>query len=287
MSIQKWPDGLPRAGNRQFEQMKSISPWFEIYKINEKTFALLEPHHDEEVFSFILLGDNKAVLIDTGMGISDIRREVENITKLPVMVVNTHTHFDHTGDNCRFDEIACFNDTFELNNLEQGHSKQFCQEFMQSGSYQNLPDGFVPEDYYIKPSKATRTLNHLDQLDLGNRTLVIHHTPGHSPGSICIEDTGYRILFTGDTYYRGSIFVHLPGSDQQAFFDSGEYLYSLLDRIDILCPGHNECLAPKDDIGQLHSTLGKIKNGLLNFEIDRGSKFYQLDHFNLRLPLTD
>ncbi len=49
MTIEKWPDSLPRAGNQQFNQLESISKWFEIYQINPETFALLEPHHDEEV----------------------------------------------------------------------------------------------------------------------------------------------------------------------------------------------------------------------------------------------
>ena len=102
MTIQKWPDGLPRIGNQQFDKLDSVNDWFEIFRINKATFALLEPHHDEEVFSYLLLGSNKAALIDTGMGVSNIQNEVENITSLPVIVLNTHTHFDHTGDNFRF-----------------------------------------------------------------------------------------------------------------------------------------------------------------------------------------
>jgi hypothetical protein len=64
----KWPDGLPRSGNKQFNRLDPVNDWFEIYKINQATFALLEPHHDEEVFSYLLLGSNKAALIDTGIG---------------------------------------------------------------------------------------------------------------------------------------------------------------------------------------------------------------------------
>ena len=76
MEMLKWPDGLPRSGNQKFEKLASINEWFEIFQINESTFAFLEPHHDEEVFSYLLLGSNQAALIDTGMGVSNIQTEV-------------------------------------------------------------------------------------------------------------------------------------------------------------------------------------------------------------------
>lgn len=286
MAIQKWPDGLPRSGNQIFDTLKSEDNWFEIFQINESTFAFLEPHHDEEVFSYLLLGGNRAALIDTGMGVSNIRIEVENITHLPVIVLNTHTHFDHTGGNFRFNNIACFDDNFEIKNLNKGHSKQFCRAFMQPGSYQNLPSDFKPDEYNIQPSKITRKLKHLDKIDIGDRVLIVHHTPGHSPGSVCIEDKKHGLLFTGDTYYRGTLFLHLPGSNYGKFVESCDYVLSIMENIEALCPGHNECYAPKDDIVLLHKTINDITHDQIEFEIDSGSKFFQCDHFNLRLPVT-
>ncbi len=287
MAIQKWPDGLPRSVNLQFDQLESVSDWFDIHKINHETYALLEPHHDEEVISFLLLGNDRAALIDTGMGVSNILAEVKRITSLPVVVVNTHTHFDHTGDNFRFEEIACFDNRFELKNLKEGHSHQFCKGFMQPGSYRNLPPGFDPMAYRITSSRVTQKIKHLDQLDLGNRIITIHHTPGHSPGSICVEDLKYGILFTGDTYYRGTLLLHLPGSNYIQFVKTIEYLQRLLDRIKSLCPSHNECVAPKEDIILLHKAMEKINSEQLNFDINNQSRFYQFEHFNIRLPLMD
>lgn len=286
MAIQKWPYGLPRSGNQIFPKLKSVNKWFEIFQINESTFAFLEPYHDEEVFSYLLLGSNQAALIDTGMGVSNILTEVENITNLPVIVVNTHTHFDHTGDNFRFHNIACFDDRFEIENLNKGHSNQFCKDFMEPGSYQNLPSNFKPHEYKIKPSKITTKLKHLDQIDIGNRVLIIHHTPGHSPGSVCIEDKKHGLLFTGDTYYRGTIFLHLLGSNFGKFVKSCDYLFDIIENIEALCPGHNECYAPKEDIILLHKTINNINHNQIEFDINNESRFYQLDYFNLRLPLT-
>ena len=287
MTIQKWPDGLPRSGNQQFDKLTPVNNWFEVFQINESTFAFLEPHHDEEVFSYLLLGGNQAVLIDTGMGVSNIQNEVKNITSLPVTVLNTHTHFDHTGDNFRFNDIACFDDSFEFANLNNGHSNQFCIGFMQPGSYRNLPAGFKPDEYEIKPSKVTKKLQHSDQIDIGGRVLKIHHTPGHSPGSVCIEDLKYRLLFTGDTYYRGTIFLHLIGSSYGDYIKSVEYLYGIKHNLKGLCPGHNECFAPIEDIEELCNAITNLGGNPIESGSNGAPGLFQFDHFNLRIPLGD
>ncbi|MGD9361226.1 MAG: hypothetical protein PVH85_20300 [Desulfobacterales bacterium] len=58
-----WPDVLPRAGNRGLEKLESLSPWFEIYRVSEGVFAVLEPSHTEEVISYLILGNERAVLL--------------------------------------------------------------------------------------------------------------------------------------------------------------------------------------------------------------------------------
>ncbi len=63
----------------------------------------------------------------------------------------------------------------------------------------NLPDGFDPSGYAIQLAQVTRRLKHLEMLELGGRTLQVHHTPGHSPGSIRLWDSRDGLLFTGDT----------------------------------------------------------------------------------------
>jgi glyoxylase-like metal-dependent hydrolase (beta-lactamase superfamily II) len=103
-----WPDVLPRAGNRRLEKLESLSPWFEIYKVNEGVFAILELGHTEEAISYLILGSERAVLLDTGMGIANLRAEVERLTDLPVVVVVSHGHYDHVGDNHRFSEVWAF-----------------------------------------------------------------------------------------------------------------------------------------------------------------------------------
>ena len=83
-----------------------MSEWFTVEKIDSQTFAISEYKHWEETHCYLLCGEESAVLIDTGLGVSNIREIVDSLTKLPVMVVTTHIHWDHIGGHKYFDNIA-------------------------------------------------------------------------------------------------------------------------------------------------------------------------------------
>ncbi len=69
--------------------------WFELKRIAERVTAMMEPGHFEEVISYLVVGGERAALVDTGLGIGDMAVEVHTLTSLPIMVINTHSHFDH------------------------------------------------------------------------------------------------------------------------------------------------------------------------------------------------
>lgn len=286
MESPQWPDALPRPGNQRFKQVEGHAAWFEIYQVNIDTFALLEPYHNEEVISYLVLGAERAALIDTGMGIGNIRAEVERLTDLPVVVVNTHAHFDHVGDNHRFEEVWIFDDDWEVARLERGYSQADCAPFMGPNSYLNLPTGFDPASYAIRPSSPTRRLGHLEAIDLGRRTLTVHHTPGHSPGSICLLDSRHDLLFTGDTYYPSTLIAHLEGSDFEAYWKSIEYLVGLLDQVDHLCTSHNEIYAPKRMLVRVLAAFERLNAGKIPFELLDQTRVYRFEGFGIRLPLS-
>src|SRR5512135_2508944 len=92
-----WWDSLPRKVYSTLERVKTSQPWFEVYKLNAKTWAIYEPYQFEETLSYLVEGDKKAILIDTGDGIGNIKALAEELTKMPFWVVNTHTHVDHVA----------------------------------------------------------------------------------------------------------------------------------------------------------------------------------------------
>jgi mRNA-degrading endonuclease RelE of RelBE toxin-antitoxin system len=118
-----WWDALPRESWSQFEKVTVKEDWFEVYKLPGNVYAIYEPGQFQEVISFLILGDKKALLWDTGMGIGDIKSCVGELTNLPVFVVNSHSHMDHIGGNWQFDEIYIYDMVKYLGKVAPNHSK--------------------------------------------------------------------------------------------------------------------------------------------------------------------
>ena len=96
---------LPRAQYAGLERVEVADDWFEVYRVAPHVYAIHEPFQFQEVISYLILGQGGALMFDTGMGISRIRAVVEELTPLPVTVLNSHTHMDHVGGNAEFDRV--------------------------------------------------------------------------------------------------------------------------------------------------------------------------------------
>jgi glyoxylase-like metal-dependent hydrolase (beta-lactamase superfamily II) len=278
-----WPEALPRPGNQKLTQLPSASPWFDVYQVNAGTYAILEPRHYEEVISYLILGTKRALLLDTGMGIGNIHIEVQRLTALPVVVVNSHSHYDHVGDNHRFAGVWAFDNDMEVTRIERGLTQAECAHYLEPGSYLDLPTGFDPTTYQIRPAPVTRRLSHLETIDLGERVLTVHHTPGHSPGSLCLSDQQDGILFTGDTYYPGMLYAHLTGSDFDQYLVSLRYMVGLLQHVSCLCPAHNEASIAPDTLTRVLAAFERIAAGQAPFERQGENQVYRFEGFGVTL----
>lgn len=279
-----WPAALPRPSNLRFPRQQSQSDWFEIYALNPRTFAILEPLHDEETISYLLLGDDRAVLLDTGMGIGDIAAEVCRLTSLPVTVINSHHHYDHVGDNSRFTEVWCANSAFGVKALAQGRSPASLAHVLSPGRWLRLPPGFDPASYAISPCHVTRRLEHGEEIDLGGRVLQVHRTPGHSDSDLCLFDRQFGLLFTGDTYYPGSMFASDEDADFPVYLRSLQYLCGLLDQVSALCPAHNEASLPPDRLPVVLAAFESAADARAPFTRgENGERLYAFDGFRLIL----
>jgi Metallo-beta-lactamase superfamily len=101
----EWCRELPRPAYNKLTRINIRSDWFEIYRIRPDVYAIYEPHQFEEVISYLIVGERRALLFDTGLGVASIRAVIAQLTELPVTVLNSHTHFDHTGGNAEFSDI--------------------------------------------------------------------------------------------------------------------------------------------------------------------------------------
>ncbi len=275
-----WPRVLPRKGNLRFKKINDKSHWFEIYELNDLTYAFLEPYHWEEVISYLIIGEARAVLFDTGMGIGDIASEVTSITKLPIVVINSHSHFDHIGGNHQFDEIWSFENKFENDWIERGYSNAECRHYMIEGSYINLPSNVDIATFFVPGVHITKYLHHGETIDLGGRILTVHSTPGETPGAISLSDNRFNILFAGDLLYPAPIWMHIDESNWLEFSQSIDYIRAI-QGIQHICPAHNEVCVSRDFVDKVKHGIESINNHEIEGIITDESLRFNFENFSI------
>ena len=100
-----WCARLPRPGYASLPRVSVPSDWFEVYRVEPDVYAIYEPRQWQEVISYLIVGRERALLFDTGMGMADISAVVSALTDRPVVVLNSHSHYDHVGGNHAFTRV--------------------------------------------------------------------------------------------------------------------------------------------------------------------------------------
>jgi glyoxylase-like metal-dependent hydrolase (beta-lactamase superfamily II) len=257
-----WWRSLPRKALSELRRLESNQPWFEVYKVDPEIYVFYEPGQAEEVISYLVLGTEKAALIDTGCGIGDVKKLAREFTNLPIVVVNTHSHYDHIAQNYLFSDIAIFDCPYSRYAAKKGRTVEQMASLLAEGLvYKPLPPDFDRTKYYVPSFEPTRWLRDGDVIDLGHRRLEVFHTPGHSPDSICLLDKDAQLFWTGDIFYTGAIYTHLPGGDLDTFIKSYEKMISLSPDYARLMPSHNEPCTEKNLLNDVLEAARDIRAG--------------------------
>ncbi|QNI31993.1 MBL fold metallo-hydrolase [Alloacidobacterium dinghuense] len=260
-----WCQKLPRPEYSKFQRIDVADTWFEVYRVAPDVFAIYEPHQSEETISYIIVGNARALLFDTGMGIGDLKALTSKLSSLPVTVLNSHTHDDHVGDNWQFDTVYGMDTDFTRQNAKG--SKAGAQAEIAPGELCGaLPAGFNPSTYTTRPWHVTKWLHDGDSIDLGGRTLEVIGTPGHTPDSICLLDRANRLLFSGDTYYPGPIWLYRPETDLVAYGNSVRRLAALQPQVKVVLGAHNVPVAPPEVLGELAAAFDKVQAGQVHYK---------------------
>jgi glyoxylase-like metal-dependent hydrolase (beta-lactamase superfamily II) len=255
-----WCKSLPRPEYKTLERVPVNDSWFEVYKVTPGVFAIYEPHQSEETIGYLILGDKRALMFDTGMGIGDLKSLTTRLTDLPIIVLNSHTHNDHVGNNWQFDTVYGMDTGFTRQNA-RGSREDAQAEIAPSEVCGSLPVGFDRNAYATKPWKIAKYLQDGERIDLGGRTIEIIATPGHTPDAISLFDHANGLLFTGDTYYPAPIWIYRPETDLDAYGKSVHRLAALAPQVKIVLGAHNVPVAPPSVLPQLAAAFDKVRAG--------------------------
>jgi len=200
---------------------------------------------------YVIVGSEKALVIDTMNGNEDIQAVVRSITRLPLMVVNSHCHPDHIGGNCFFDEIYM-------------HPKDI--PFIEM---------FTPPEYKDKTPKAIPVEEGFI-FNLGNIKVEVYDLPGHTPGEICLLLKEDRILFAGDGINH-HLWMQLEGcSTLEEYLKVLESKEFLLEDIDYILHGHTVALEDKSLYQMVENAIRELveqKDGAVT-ESDKEYKWF-------------
>lgn len=278
-----WWDVLPRSVYATLEKVGEFQDWFQVYKLPDGTFAIYEGYQFEEALMYLVIGTERAALIDTGTGIGRLDEVVAALTDLPVQVINTHEHYDHVGGNYRFENTAAFDDPAALKRLANGRTAESMARY-KTDEYviRPYPDGFDVEAWHIPPHTPTRLLKDGDVIELGGRRLEVIHIPGHSPGSIALLDRKKRVLFTGDHFFPGPLYCHAEDVEIAKYVASNKKLADIVDLYDHVLSGHNDPWVDSEVIPRVSDAFDTIFSGGGEYAEDaNGLRRYHFDGFDI------
>ena len=149
-----------------------------VIPINDHVW-LLDDHH--EATCYVVAGKSRAMVIDTSIGLCNIREAAEKLTSLPLICVNTHGHGDHMGGNWSFEKA--YMNLADLPLAQQSMSWPEVQEGIRRFGISYPPFEHIEDG---------------QTFDLGGLTLEAIYLPGHTPGEIVLLDRQDRLLFSGD-----------------------------------------------------------------------------------------
>ncbi len=195
---------------------------YTIQTLDDKTW-LIEEEAECNVYMYLLAGDERAVLLDTGYGTIPLDKITASLTDLPVTVLCTHGHFDHIGGNGYFSHVM-------MHTADRDLYHQHRLEVRQIAPNGIAPDSAVELDWFV----GSMTL------DLGGRTLEVFPTPGHTRGCIAVLDVERRQLFTGDTCCKAAVLLNFDHSaDLATYRGSVSAILEKQPRYDTTWPSHH------------------------------------------------
>ncbi len=224
----------------------ATNDWYRVVEVEPGVTMIEEPWHDEQVKSYVITGSERAVLLDTGTGVGDLRGLVRSITTLPLIVVQSHAHWDHVGSTFQFtgdSEILVHPGAAD--ELRAGVSNERMRRYLTPENFTGPFAGSRAGDSAEIPGVEPTGYLAPDQvIELGGRSLQVLDAPGHTAGQVVLWDAANRILFGTDAVYAAPLYAQMDDSDLEGYARTLDRLVSLEPAPRIVYSAHGE--APMD-----------------------------------------
>jgi len=207
--------------------------WFETTRVGDDVTLIREvfvkPYYRCNIWH--VRGRDRDMLVDSGMGLVSLRTYVPLVTEKPCLATATHTHYDHFGGHHEFPDRLVHHSEAVIA-AHPTPENTVAAPHVSDAIYEALPPlPYSSTEYAIKAAPATVLLKDGDMISLGDRRFEVLHTPGHSPGSICLWEAETQILFSGDTLFDGPPTAEPLHADLTAWSRSLERLLCLPARV--------------------------------------------------------
>ena len=252
------PHAVVDAAPGKIAKGRMVDDYFAVEDLGEGTFAIGEPRYYQQNYSYLIVGASRALLFDSGSGTRNISDVVATLTKLPVMVIVSHLHFDHLGGIAPFADVAMIDLPATRADVSGGLFRPSRYEYMGFVDGRGAPSVRIGE--WFAPGAI---------IDLGGRSLLFLSTPGHTPSSVALYDAEKRRLFIGDFIYPTTLYAFLPGASLSVYQATARMLLGMLPADTVLWTAHccrkNEgASAPwlsMSDLRDLDAALTKVRAG--------------------------
>jgi len=236
---------------------------------------------------YLVAGEDRALLIDAGAGVGDLRGMVDQLVEVPVTLLLTHGHWDHVGNATQFDDVRADPRAHDDGRIDVGADfygpADWLADWQAAG--RDLPDGVDPDTFEVRPATGVESIGPGAVVDLGGRHLELLATPGHAPGHLAVLDRKAGLLFASDVVHRDHrALLHFAGCDAVEFSHTVDRLVDFRDAgaFDTLMPAHVPLLEG-DELEILDSysdaLAGILADDLEYEEVDEGTpaRRYEVD----------
>jgi len=240
---------------------QSADPWLKSSKLADGVWVISDNGSDN---MYLVEGRDRALLIDTGLGVARLSPFLKTLTSKPLTVINTHGHPDHAGGNFEFQTAYAHPAEFAaIRNMNSPASRSLSTA--NSNKNGDVPGLITPAEAAAARCPELLPLKDGQLIDLGGRKLEVIYSIGHTPGEIVLLDAAHKQLFTGDNS-NTLVWLFLPNSEPlDVYLASLKKLNARAAEFATIYPGHGAPM-PSTFIAEQIGCVEGILDGSLQKE---------------------